>query len=181
MGVVEWLGDNATNTQKAKYLSVAKALERIDFKVEMVERLQYKDRYHIVGAKGVEKYDCTYNGSGYYTAYQPLQKTPNTSAILEALHSDECYEYQFDYTAHSDTLAQLYARVQSSADEIGVKITNVTEEIKQYFVVYHLKTSGQFSRIKFYFNKNNFITYAQPESDLGTEDALLQKLIEKLA
>lgn len=181
MGVVEWLGDNATNTQKAKYLSVAKALERIDFKVERVERLQYKDRYHIVGANGVEKYDCTYNGSGYYTAYQPLQKTRNTSAILEALHSDECYEYQFDYTPHSDTLAQLYARVQSSADEIGVKITNVTEEIKQYFVVYHLKTSGQFSRIKFYFDKNNFITYAQPESDLGTEDALLQKLIEKLA
>ena len=31
------------------------------------------------------------------------------------------------------------------------------------------------------FFANIFITYAQPESDLGTEDALLQKLIEKLA
>jgi hypothetical protein len=61
-----------------------------------------------------------------------------------------------------------------------VQITNVVEEIKQYYILYHLKTSGKFARIKFYFNANRFITYAQPESDLGNDDQLLKLLIEKI-
>ena len=180
VGSVERLSPNATLSQKAKYLSAEAALNRIGFRIECVEQMPYKDRYHIAVENGIERYDCIYNGAGYYTSYTPLEQSSNTQQIMEALQSEERYEYRFDYTPSSDALALLYAKVQSVADEIGVKITNVVEEIKQYYILYHLKTSGKFARIKFYFNANHFITSAQPESDLGDADDLLQLLIQKL-
>lgn len=181
MGQVELLTPTATNSQKAKCLSVVAALNRLGFAVERVEQMQYKDRYHINVGDKVEKYDCLYNGAGIYSVYQPLQQSANVASIIDALHSDECYEYRIDYTPSNAIFAQLYSKMQSAADELGVQLTNVVEETAQYYIVYHLKTSGQFSRIKFYFNANHFVTYAQPESDLSADDVLLQRLIEKLA
>ena len=180
MGDVEMLSSNATASQKAKYLSIEAALSRLGFRVERIERMPYKDRYHIIANNGVERYDCIYNGAGFYTSYSPLQQTTNTQIIMEALQSEERFEYRFDYTPSSDSFALLYAKVQSAVDEIGAQITNIVEEIKQYNIIYHLKTSGKFARIRFYFNANQFITYAQPESDLGDADDLLQLLIQKL-
>jgi hypothetical protein len=63
---------------------------------------------------------------------------------------------------------------------LGIAITNIIEEISQFNVTYYLKTSGYYSQIKFYFNNKNFITYAQPGSDMGTDDELLNELINKL-
>ena len=180
LGNVEKLQSGATCSQKAKCLSVEAALSRLGFKLEKVEQMPYKDRYHIMVDGVLEKYDCSYNAAGFYSSYLPLQQSANRDVILEALHSEECYEYRFDYTPSEEVFAQLYAKMQSAADELGVQLTNVVEDVRQYYILYHLKTSGKFARIKFYFNANRFITYAQPESDLGSADELLQLLIEKI-
>ena len=75
----------------------------------------------------------------------------------------------------------LHAKMRSICDEMDVAITNIVEDIKQYNVTYFMKTSGKFSHIKFYFDKNHFITYGQPSSDLGSDDDLLNEIIHKLS
>ena len=181
VGNVDMLTPNATASQKAKCLSVISALGQIGCKVDRVEQLQYKDRYYIRVADVIERYDCTYNGAGYYTAYNALDVSENNNAILGALQSEECYTYQFDYQPSHKVLVDLHAKMRSICDELGVSITNIVEDIKQYNVVYFLKTTGKYSYIKFYFDKNMFVTYGHPYSDIEAEDVLLNEIIAKLS
>ena len=179
-GYVSHFPMGASNFQKAKCLSIVEELKELGCSVERVEQQQYKDRYYIQTSNGVERYDCIYNGAGIYTVYTALDKSEHNSSILQALRSERCYTYRLDYTPSFDILADLYAKMCSLCDELGAEITNVVEDIKQYNVQYFLKTSGKFSQIKFYFDKNRFITYGQPSSDLGEEDELLKEIIKKL-
>jgi hypothetical protein len=102
-------------------------------------------------------------------------------AIIEALQSEECYTYQFDYSSSHKVLVDLHAKMRSICDELGVSITNIVEDIKQYNVVYFLKTTGKYSYIKFFFDKNMFVTYGHPYSDIEAEDVLLNEIIAKLS
>jgi hypothetical protein len=181
VGNVDMLSSNARASQKAKCLSAIYALGRIGCKVDKVEQLQYKDRYYIQVADVVERYDCTYNGAGYYTAYNALDASENNQAILDALQSEECYTFQFDYLPSHRVLVDLHAKMRSVCDELGVRITNIVEDIKQYNVVYFLKTTGKYSYIKFYFDKNMFMTYGHPYSDIEGQDVLLNEIIAKLS
>lgn len=181
VGNIDILSPNASAAQKAKCLSVISALKRISCKVDKVEQLQYKDRYHIRVNDVVEKYDCIYNGAGYYTTYNALDASENSNTILEALQSEECYTYQFDYLPSHKVLGDLHAKMRSICDELGVSITNIVEDIKQYNVVYFLKTTGKYSYIKFYFDKNMFVTYGHPYSDIEAGDVLLNEIIKKLS
>ena len=181
VGNVDMLSSNASNSQKAKCLSVISALSRIGCRVDKIEQLQYKDRYHIRVSDVIERYDCTYNGAGYYTTYNALDASENSKAIIEALQSEECYTYQFDYSPSHKVLVDLHAKMRSICDELGVSITNIVEDIKQYNVVYFLKTTGKYSYIKFYFDKNMFVTYGHPYSDIEAEDVLLNEIIAKLS
>lgn len=181
VGNVDILSPNANASQKAKCLSVISALSRIGCRVDKIEQLQYKDRYHIRVHDVVEKYDCTYNGAGYYTAYKALDASENNKAIIEALQSEECYTYQFDYSPSHKVLVDLHAKMRSICDELGVSITNIVEDIKQYNVVFFLKTTGKYSYIKFFFDKNMFVTYGHPYSDIEAEDVLLNEIIAKLS
>ena len=61
------------------------------------------------------------------------------------------------------------------------ELTNIVEDIKQYNVVYFLKTTGKYSYIKFYFDKNMFVTYGHPYSDIEAGDVLLNEIIKKLS
>lgn len=173
------LPHNATNHQRAKCLSVTDSLKEFGASVQRIEQLPYKDRYHIETANRVERYDCMYNGAGYYTTYAPLEANYDR-LILQALHSEKHYIYRFSYTPSAKALTDLYYKMLSACNELDITITNIVEETKQYNVLYFLKTSGNFSQIKFYYNKNLFITYGQPASDMGSEDTLLQELINKL-
>lgn len=181
IGGVDTLPNGATNIQKAKYFSIVKALNSMALSVKRVEFLPYKDRYHIEVGNRIIRYDCTYNGAGHYTKYTAIDVSDNDKSILMALQAEGAYIFNFDYEPSTDYLTILYHKVRSICSELGIVITNVVEEIKQYDVVYFLRTSGKFSQIKFYYNKNGFVTYGQPYSDVGEDDELLNELIKKLS
>lgn len=182
VGNVEMLPTDASNARKAKALSVASALSQYMYSIVQIESLQYKDRYHIATPDGIEKYDCQYNGSGLYTMYQSLSPVSraHSEKILQALQSEEAYIYRFEYQPSTELLSRLYSKVRSVCDELGITITNIVEDSKQFNVIYHLKTSGKFASLKIFFDKKQFLTYAQPSSDLGAEDALLNELLTKI-
>ncbi len=181
VGNVGYLPDDATSFQKAKCLSVQIALRQTPYRIENIERLQYKDRYHITTPNSAELYDCTYNGAGTYTAYNALKTTENTPAIIAALKCRDGYMYKFGYKPETGVLSQLYANICSACDELGITMTNVVAHTGQYYIAYYFITSGIFSLIKFYFDKAGFVTYGQAASDIGEDDTLLQKLIKKLS
>ena len=181
IGGVDTLPNGATNIQKAKYFSIVEALNSMALPVKRVEFLPYKDRYHIEVGNRIIRYDCIYNGAGHYTTYTALDMSDNDKSIQMALQSEGAYIFNFDYEPSTDYLAILYHKVRSICSELGIVITNVVEEIKQYDVIYFLRTSGKFSQIKFYYNKKGFVTYGQPYSDVGEDDELLNELIKKLS
>lgn len=180
IGDVEHLPLNATNFQKAKYLSISAALNALGYSIDRVECLPYKDRYHIALDNKIVRYDCIYNGAGFYTKYSAIDVVSVHQQIIEALQQYEECSYRVNYTPSNQVLVELYNKIQSCCDDLSIIITNIVEDIKQYNVTYYLKTSGYFSQIKFYFNDKSFITYGQPGSDMGTEDMLLNELINKL-
>lgn len=171
------LSPSASNAQKAKYVSAEAALSRLNLSIMSVQEMQYKDRYTILTPHGQEVFDCYYNGTGIYTSISPLQTTDRTEEIVDALRSFELAEYNITYTPESDGLKQLHGKVMSACDEHGIKITNVVEDLDHYKLTYHFVTSGQFSNILFYVNKEGFVTRAMPSSDLGEDDELLNMLI----
>ena len=181
VGNVEHLPISATNSQKAKYLSVSRALHNLGYSIEKIVCLPYKDRYHIATDSGVVRYDCTYNGAGLYTVYTALDISSAHEQILEALRQEDEYSFRVCYTPTSRVLEELYNKMLSCCDDLEILITNIVEDVKQYNVTYYFKTSGRFSQIKFYFNDKHFITYGQPGSDIGADDKLLNMLINKMS
>lgn len=180
IGDVKHLPTSATNSQKAKFLSVSAALNELGYPIDRIECLPYKDRYYIVVDDKIVRYDCVFNGAGFYTKYSALDDSTAHQLILEVLqHYEEC-SYRVNYAATNQVLSELYHKIQSYCADLDIAITNIVEDISQYNVTYYLKTSGYFSQIKFYFNDKNFITYCQPGSDIGVEDVLLNELINKL-
>ena len=181
IGDVQWLKPTATIAQKYKCLSAKESLEANGYMLASVDEMPYRDRYSIITPNGSQLIvDCIYNGSGMYTSYEPKSITPVSEKIVQLLKSDEAVEYKIEYKPSTNALAALYSNVTSICDDLNIKITNIVEHTPQFHVAYYLKTSGHFSHIKFFFKGTGVISRAMPFSDLGTEDVLLQKLIEKL-
>lgn len=171
---------SASAAQKCKCVCSKANLERHGLQLLHVKMLQYVDRYTIGTLDGEEQYDCQYNGAGLYTDYRPLKAYPDADFVVSLLADESEMVYAMDYTPATLPLARLYASMKSLCDELHIAITNIVEKQAQYSVVYHLKTSGRFSQITFYFNNTGAITYGQPQSDMGAEDILLAALVDKL-
>ncbi len=179
MGDVAMLPANATNSQKAKFKSIESELISIGCKINKVECYQYQDRYFIQTPNGEQVYNLIYNGSGIYTSTHPISTYANNSLILEALGSVSYYRFDVHFHSEFHSLEQLYQTMTSFCDELDIPITNITEA--KYQVVFHLKTSGLYSAIQFYYNAKNAITYAAPLSDKENDDIKLKELINKLS
>ena len=180
-GDVVYLPENATNIQKAKCLSVKAALAMSSCTIVRIDTLNYNDRYTIHTPGGEETFDMFYGASGIYTTITPRQaSTDYTPEILEALRSEQSYEYSDDYVPSLDHLGDLYRKMKSLCDDAGARITNVVEMMDKYRIVYHLKTSGAFSSITLSVKANGKVTSALPSSDLGAEDTILNAILENL-
>jgi hypothetical protein len=86
----------------------------------------------------------------------------------------------FRYIPSNTVLQNLYNYVESICSDLDVKITNIVEHLSEYCVYYYLQCSGSYSCIQFYITKDGFISYAQPFSDLGSDDELLKRMVDSL-
>lgn len=83
----------------------------------------------------------------------------------------------FNYEPSDELMRELFQRVTTAAIDADVKIVNVVEMLKQYYVEYHLITDARFALIKFYVNEKG-LSAAVPMSELGADDEKLKRLIE---
>ncbi len=176
----DFLPASAEAFQKQKCACVEKGLSAAGFSLVSVERLQFMDRYTMEVPSGRAVAECWYNGAGLYTRCD-LKNSPPESGKLEAIFADESgMKYDVAYEPSRAVFSELYAVMKSACGASGVTITNVAEHPEGYYVAYYLKTSGKFSRIQFFFNKNLVLTRMLPFSDEGAADEKLRRLVETI-
>ncbi len=167
--------------QKQKYLCVKESLDDAGFYVKSVDALQYDDRYVIAAPSGDISVDCYYNGAGLYARFVlSAADADEREKVRSIFENEDGMTYSFDYKPSAESFAHLMNRVLSLCDDLDIKLTNIVEHPVQYYIAYYLKTSGKFSQILFYFDKNQKFTNALPSSDMGPADGKLQSLLNSL-
>lgn len=171
----------APNSLKAKYWAVSEELKDAGCVVKSVESKQYCELYRIEdNQKQIHSLQCFYNKAGIFTRYMAGDNLNGIDQIFSLMQTNMTLLCSFRYTPSSEVLRALYNNIESICSDLDVKITNIVEHLPNYCVYYYLQGSGSYSCIQFFITKDGFISYAQPFSDLGTEDNILKKVLEKL-
>ena len=172
---------DAPNFLKAKYWVISDELRNEDCTIKNLESKNYCEWYYIEDTSGfVHTVQCTYNKAGLFTRYQAGDTSEGILRILSLVQTNMTMLCSFRYVPSNELLRELYNYVESICSELDVKITNIVEHLSNYNVYYYLQSSGKYSCIQFYITKDGFISYAQPFSDLGSDDAILKEVIERL-
>ena len=172
---------DAPNFLKAKYWVVLDELKKENCIIKNVESKKYCEWYYIEDASGfIHTVQCTYNKAGLFTRYQAGDTSEGILRILSLVQTNMTMLCSFRYVPSNELLRELYNYVESICSELDVKITNIVEHLSNYNVYYYLQGSGKYSCIQFYITKDGFISYAQPFSDLGSDDPILKEVIERL-
>ena len=172
---------DAPNFLKAKYWVVLDELKKENCIIKNVESKNYCEWYYIEDNNGfVHTIQCFYNKAGLFTRYQTNDTSEGIIRILSLMQTNMTMLCSFRYIPSNKLLRELYNYVESICSDLDIKITNIVEHISHYNVYYYLQGSGVYSCIQFYITKDGFISYAQPFSDLGNNDAILKEVIERL-
>jgi hypothetical protein len=150
------------------------------YSVLSVTSKPYMEVYQIHTPSGTDRFDLRYKEGGIFLPAVPASRNEHTQLVLMLLNSERVLPFVFDYTPSDDIHERLYNMIRSACDGLSVQITNVVEHPEDYSVVYYMRTSGSYSYIKVYLDKNGFVTYAKPMSMLGSEDEELSAVINEI-
>ena len=172
---------DAPNNLKAKYWVVSDELKTEGCTITNVESKQYCEWYYIKDSNGINHMvQCYYNKAGVFTRYNAGDSSEGIIRILALMQTNMTMLCSFRYVPTGNVLQTLYNHMESICSDLGIKITNIVEHIPNYCVYYYLQGFGAYSCIQFYITKDGFISYAQPFSDLGSDDNVLKDVIERL-
>ena len=102
-------------------------------------------------------------------------------AIEKIFNSIDYKKIGLKYIPSNIELEKLYSIMQEECEKLNIAITNVEEQINQYYVTYFLITDSLCSYIQFYFKKDFCFTRALPKTYQTDNDQKLIMLIEKLS
>lgn len=172
---------SAPNHLKAKYWVVFDEMKKEGCSITKVESKQYCEWYHIEDNTGINHLiQCYYNKAGIFTRYNAGDSKEGVLKILSLIQTNMAMLCSFRYNPSNELLQTLYNKMESICSDLDVKITNIVEYLQNYCVYYYLHGSSSYSCIQFYLTKDGFISYAQPFSDLGSDDDILKSVIEQL-
>ena len=173
--------EEAPNFLKAKYWVVSDELKKEGCTINYVESKQYCEWYYVRDINGVNHMvQCYYNKAGVFTRYIAGDNSEEIMKILSLMQTNMTMLCSFRYVPTSDVLQTLYNHMESVCSDLDIIITNIVEHLPNYCVHYYLQGSGLYSCIQFFITKDGFISYAQPFSDLGCDDEILKKVVNRL-
>ena len=172
---------DAPNFLKAKYWVISDELKAEGCTIKDVESKQYCEWYHIEDNNGVNHMiQCYYNKAGVFTRYNAMDSLEGIIRMLSLMQTNMTMLCSFRYVPTCNVLQSLYNNIESVCSDLDVKITNIVEHLPNYCVYYYLQGSGSYSCIQFYITKDGFVSYAQPFSDIGSDDEILKNVIKQL-
>ena len=172
--------ENAENYLKAKYHCIMNNMDGTPYSVLSVTSKPYMEVYQIQTPSGTDRFDIRYKEGGIFLPAVPVSRNEHTPLVLMLLNDERMLPFVFDYAPSDDIHERLYNMIRSACDGLSVQITNVVEHPEDYSVVYYMRTSGSYSYIKVYMDKNGFVTYAKPMSMFGSEDEELSAVINEI-
>lgn len=181
IGHTPFCGDDAAAYLRAKCQCVMGNLAGTPYSIKDIQHKPYREIYIISTPDGGdERYDLIYTGSGVFTQVKPNGHYEDSAEIIKLLNDEHELPIEYDYVPTDEVHSQLYTRVKSACDDLGIQITNVVEHSKEYYTMFYFSTSGTTSYLQVFNDKRGFITYAKSASFIGTKDHELAKLIEIL-
>ncbi len=163
---------------RLKHLGIEEALRGTDFKLLNVGTYNYQDKFDFVSSTGERVHiEVYYDGAGFFRLVPITGDGSSRDMLARLINTSMAEPRDFNYEPSNDLMRELFQRVTTVALDADVKIVNVVEMLKQYYVEYHLITDARFALIKFYVNEKGLST-AVPMSELGADDEKLKRLIE---
>lgn len=173
--------ENAENFLKAKCHCIMNNMNGTPYFILSVTSKPYMEIYQIQTPCGTDRFDIRYKEGGIFLPAAPASRNEHTQLVLMLLNDERILPFVFKYTPSDEIHERLYNMVRSACDGLSVQITNVVEHPEQYNVIYYMRTSGTYSYLKVYLDKNGFVTYATPMSMLGAEDNELAAVINEIS
>jgi hypothetical protein len=175
--------ENQHRAKSLKYWEVKEKLENSPFQIYSVVSLSnYHERYTISFDDEQDCFDTHHNNAGIFNDFRPVHadRFPWQNEVLTLLNQPYHVIYNINYTPSAPFLSSLYSIMQSLCSELNITITNIVEKLKDYYVLYFLKTDAKCSLIQFYFNNNQQLTRALPKSTCHNHDHKLQLLVSRI-
>lgn len=162
---------------KLKCLGIMDALEDSSYKLVNVESYNYRERYHFLYNESESiQIDALYNGSGILNILPIYNDGSGRDYLHEVINTAMRTPASIDYKPSADYLLNLKQIMDTLCDSIGIRITNVVEDLKNWRVTYYLQTDARFASILFSVTGGKF-TAAQPSSEFGKDDEKLKQLM----
>ena len=161
-----------------KFLSIQAYLKNSGYNIENVTRHNYQDVYTFShnGDRITTPISLYYDREGIFKCVT-LPHGPNNEALQQCVNSTLQLPESISYSPSCETLKMLYQLMRSACNESGVTITNIDEQLQQYYVTYNLITDARFACIQFYIT-NDKLTKALPKSEQGKNDKKLSQLVK---
>ncbi len=163
---------------RLKHLGIEDALKETDFKLHNVVTCNWQDKFDFVSSTGEQVHiEVYYDGAGFFKLVPITGDGSSRDMLAQLINTSMAEPRNFNYEPSDELMRELFQRVTTAAIDADVKIVNVVELLKQYYVEYHLITDARFALIKFYVNEKG-LSAAVPMSELGADDEKLKRLIE---
>ena len=163
---------------KLKCLGVAKALEDSPFKISGIKSCNYLEKYEFETETGEKiNIDAYYDSSGFFKILPINSDNENKNILCEIINKAMAQPSEINYVPSDELMNELWQRMVTATENLGIKVVNVVEEKEKFFVNYYMITDARFVVIQFYFKAGHFST-AIPKSELGKDDEKLSLLIK---
>lgn len=165
---------------KMKCKGIIDALNETPFTLNKVISMSWQERYFFTDNRTEKQYiiNAFYDKSGLFKTLQTTNDNSCEDQLRQIINKAPYATEAFEYKTTSPTFEDLYQRIFTICNEIGIIITNVVEELSQYNILYCLETDS-LAYIRFYIKGEMFST-STPFSMIGEKDKKLNLLIDKL-
>jgi tRNA A37 threonylcarbamoyladenosine biosynthesis protein TsaE len=170
-------------TKSFKYWELKSKLDLTHYEILNIQSLgEFRERYSIQCGQETIEIQSDHNQAGIFNDFQIVDAKFSEIAneLLEIVNRSFPIIFNLDYSPSNELFVKILGLMQASTEDAGVMISNVEENIPQYYVNYYLVTDAKAAYIQFYFNRQQQITNAIVKSTLGMQDHKLIILIEKI-
>lgn len=164
-----------------KYKGIVDAINGSAYTLSHFINQSYKQIFDFAWGQEIIHIEFYIDGEGCMKTRLPLSNDGSHKDELSTIINDSlAIEKTIDYKASNKVREELYQRMISVCEEVGVAITNIIEDPSGYAVLYHLKTDALYATIKFTNGADNALGVAMPQSELAENDEKLKYIIENL-
>lgn len=170
--------ENAMLALKVHYNKIISILRNSGYTVEAVQSLAYVERYTFSQSNRMSvAIDFSYKKNGIFAPIN-IKGQSEWKELYELLNSNCMYTVDLCYKPSSPLFQELFDTINSLVDTEKVAITNIIEQVNNYYVQYILQSAKSYGSLQFYYNNKGEITKVNPQIT-NKEDIEITQLLNE--